>query len=310
MMPMTRRQFGTLVAALAASGPFRAIAQARPSWETGKMAVPGGNVLWRQLGKGAGLPLLIVHGGHGAPKSANRPDETMFPLGDERRLVTWDQLDCFESDHPANPANWRLARYVEEMEMVRNRLAPGPVHVMGGSWGAVLAMEWLVTKRPRDVASVIFMGAGLDVPRAETSRRRAQERLSPSSRAAFEEQARTGHAPGAALAAAYAEYARTYIVRHPRPEFRGGPPDPAIISALGVDMRTWNRVADLRTLTQPVLFLRGEYDYVTADDVNVAAEACPASQVVTIPDAGHLTMVDNPDATNAAIRRFLHRVEG
>jgi pimeloyl-ACP methyl ester carboxylesterase len=273
------------------------------------MAVPGGNVVWRQFGNGAGLPLLIVHGGHGAI-GANRAAETMSPLGDERRLVTWDQLDCFESDHPRNPANWRLARYVEEMETVRNRLAPGPVHVMGGSWGAALAMEWLVTKRPAHVASVIFIAAGLDVPRAEASRRRAQERLSPESRAAFDELARTGHAPGAALAAAYAEYTRTYIVRHPRPEFRGGPPDPAIMNALGVDMRTWSRVADLRTLTEPVLFIRGEYDYVTADDVNVAAAARPGAEVVTIPDAGHLTMVDNPDATNAAIRRFLHRVEG
>jgi hypothetical protein len=34
------------------------------------------------------------------------------------------------------------------MDIVGNKLTPGPVHVLGGSWGSTLAMEWLVTKRP------------------------------------------------------------------------------------------------------------------------------------------------------------------
>jgi len=33
------------------------------------------------------------------------------------------------------------------MDLVRKSLAPGRIHVMGGSWGSTLAMEWLITRR-------------------------------------------------------------------------------------------------------------------------------------------------------------------
>jgi len=193
--------------------------------------------------------------------------------------------------------------------VVRNSLVPGPMHVFGASWGSTLAMEWLVTKRPANVASVIFMCPGLDISRAEESRRRAQQRLSPASSATFDQLARTGKVASEALAAASAEYLRTFIMRRPRPELAYGPPDLAIMKALGTDLASWSRVAELRTLTQPVLFIRGEHDFVTEDDVNVFAAARPGSELVTIPDAGHLAFLDNPDATHDAVRRFLLRIE-
>ena len=247
---------------------------------------------------------------HGGPSGADsKPTEMMAALGDERRLTAWDQLDCGQSDRPNDPANWRLARFVDEMDIVRNKLAPGPVHVIGGSWGSTLAMEWLVTKRPANVVSVIFMCPTLDIGRADASRRAAQMRLSPPSKQAFEDLARGGNFANPALAAANAEYQRTFIIRHPPPGLAIGPPDPAMLRALGVDMRNWSRVSELAKLTQPVLFIRGEYHDITAEDVAAYAAARPGSEVATIPDAAHLAFVDNPEGTNQVVRRFLNRAE-
>jgi pimeloyl-ACP methyl ester carboxylesterase len=106
-----------------------------------------------------------------------------------------------------------------------------------------------------------------------------------------------------------AEYQQTFIMRRPRPEFAAGPPDIAMLRALSVDWLTWSRVRELASLRQPVLFVRGEHDYITAADVEVYAAARPGSEVVTIPDAGHLAFVDNPEATTAAIRAFLGKAE-
>src|SRR5262245_581881 len=182
---LTRRRFGLAMIGLTSCVmPRRAAAQSA-SWTTGKLEVPGGNVFWRSYGNGKKLPLLLVHGGPAGADS--KPYEMMSALGDERRLITWDQLDCGESDHPNDAKNWRLARFVEEMEVVRNKLAPGPVHILGGSWGSTLAMEWLITKQPANVASVIFMCPNLDMTRAEASRRNAQNKLSPASKQAFDD---------------------------------------------------------------------------------------------------------------------------
>ncbi len=307
-MPVTRRQLGlTTIGAVLGAG-WHAGARQGAVWETGRLAVPGGNVFWRALGKGPRIPLLAVHGGPSGADS--KPYERLSALADERRLVTWDQLDCGESDRPNDPANWRFSRFVEEMDVVRKALAPGPVHVMGGSWGSTLAMEWLVTKQPADVASVIFICPTLDSARAEASRRNAQKRLSPASASAFDEVTRTGRFDNPALAAANAEYRRTFITRRSEPGLAGGPPNPAMLKAMSADWLAWSRVAELGRLKQPVLFVRGEHDYITAEDVAAYAAARPGSAIETIPDAAHLAFVDNPEETGRAIRRFLHKVEG
>ncbi len=285
----------------------RANAAPVPEWKTGRIEVPGGNILWRTYGGGRKAPLLLVHGGPSGADS--RPYRVMSELGDERQLITWDQLDCGDSDHPNNPANWRHARYVEEMDIVRKKLSPGPVHILGGSWGSTLAMEWLVVKHPADVLSVTFVCPGLDYGRTETARRRAQQQLSAESRAAFEEFARTGDALNAALSAANAEYVKTFITRNPPPGLYGGRPNPAMMRALLVDWRNWSRVRELSKLTQPLLLIRGEHDYITDEDLAFYAAARPGTETAVIRNAAHLAFLDNPEETDAVVRRFIRKAE-
>lgn len=283
-------------------------AEAYPTWAIRKIAVPGGNVVSRSFGNGPGAPLLMVHGGPSGADS--KPYATMSALGDERQLISWDQLDCGDSDHPNRAENWTHARFVEEMDAVKRKLAPGPVHVIGGSWGSTLAMEWLVTRRPANVLSVTFLCPGLDYSRTETSRRNAQRRLSPLAAAAFDELARTGDASNPALAAANAEYVRTFITRNPPPGMYGGRhPNPAMMKALFLDWRNWSRVKELGQLRQPLLLVRGEYDYITDEDIDFYAGARPGTETALIRDAAHLTFLDNPGATIAVVRRFLRKSE-
>jgi proline-specific peptidase len=246
---------------------------------------------------------------HGGPSGADsKAYGTMSALGDERQLITWDQLDCGDSDHPNRPENWTHARFVEEMDAVRRKLAPEPVHVIGGSWGSTLAMEWLVTKRPENVLSVTFVCPGLDYSRTETSRRNAQKRLSPSAAAAFDELARTGDASNPALAAANAEYVRTFVTRNPPPGmYVPGRPNPKMMKALFADWLNWSRVKELAELRQPLLLIRGEHDYITDDDVALYAAAHPGTETALIANAAHLAFLDNPEATNTVVRKFLRK---
>jgi proline iminopeptidase len=59
----------------------------------------------------------------------------------------------------------------------------------------------------------------------------------------------------------------------------------------------------------PVLFMCGEFDEARPATIREQAAMTPNAEVVVLPGAGHLTMIDAPDAANAAIRDFLHRVE-
>ncbi len=56
----------------------------------------------------------------------------------------YDQLGSFRSDQPDDPSLWDLARFVDEVEQVRQALGldSGNFVLFGQSWGGILAMEY------------------------------------------------------------------------------------------------------------------------------------------------------------------------
>jgi proline iminopeptidase len=285
--------------------------------------VPGGQVFWRRFGKGAGIPLLVIHGGPGLTSSYLEP---LSALSDTRPVFLWDQLDCGRSDRPNNPALWTLERFVEELDVVRAALTPGPVHILGHSWGTTLAMEWIVTRRPAGIASVTFASPCLSTPRWIEDTRALVAQLSPEAQAAIEEAERTGdfRAPGY-QAAAWGEWIGAHIVRQLPPEaiaaligslaamnanlevleHMWGPSDFTVTGTL----RDFDRTTDLAGLTMPVLFHCGEFDEARPETARQQAALTPNAEVAVIAGAGHLTMIDAPEQANGAIRNFLDRVE-
>jgi proline iminopeptidase len=291
--------------------------------DEGRIAVTGGRVFWRRFGSGDGIPLLMVHGGPGFTSSYLEP---FTALSDTRAVVTWDQLDCGRSDCPRDPALWTLERFVEELDIVRETLTPGPVHVLGHSWGSTLIMEWLVTRTPGAVASVTFASPCLSTPRWIEDTRALLARLSPEARAAIADAEQTGDFGNSGYqTAVWGEWMRAHIVRTLPPEavqslvgslvtvnanlqmleYMWGPSDFTVTGPL----KTFDRTSDLSNLTMPVLFHCGEFDEARPDTVREQAALTPNAEVAIIPGAGHLTMIDAPEQANAAVRRFLMRVE-
>ncbi len=67
-----------------------------------------------------------------------------------------------------------------------------------------------------------------------------------------------------------------------------------------------DRTADLPRITLPTLVVAGADDaLIPIDESTRMAEALPGAQLVVIPDVGHLAPVEDPEATSAAIRKFL-----
>jgi pimeloyl-ACP methyl ester carboxylesterase len=67
-------------------------------------------------------------------------------------------------------------------------------------------------------------------------------------------------------------------------------------------------IRDLRTLDLPVLVINGERDsgerHAAGGEL---ARALPNAHRIVIPDAGHLTSLDNPSAYNEALEEFFGR---
>jgi pimeloyl-ACP methyl ester carboxylesterase len=84
----------------------------------------------------------------------------------------------------------------------------------------------------------------------------------------------------------------------------------AISGALRALMTRPDATPLLQTIRCPSLILVGEEDVITPPELSEQMRSAIAgSELVRIPEAGHLSSVEQPDAFNGAVTRFLaHRL--
>ncbi|HEY3277492.1 MAG TPA: proline iminopeptidase-family hydrolase [Syntrophorhabdaceae bacterium] len=137
--------------------------------EEGFIKVPGGKVWFRIAGASASsLPLLVVHGGPGAPHDYL---ESLEALSAKRPVIFYDQLGCGNSETPEDLSLFTLSRFVEELSLLRKALGLTRLHILGQSWGSMLVVEYMLTRKPEGVASLVFSGPCLSAQRFITDQR-------------------------------------------------------------------------------------------------------------------------------------------
>jgi len=125
--------------------------------DDGFVDVPGGRVAFRVLGEGTGTPVLVIHGGPGG-RSCIYP-QTLGELAAERPVIVYDQLGTGYSDRMTDfEEQARLPRFVAEVDAIRSELGLSELHILGHSWGAAIALEYLLTEDWSGVQSVVFVG--------------------------------------------------------------------------------------------------------------------------------------------------------
>ncbi|MEQ1727461.1 MAG: alpha/beta fold hydrolase, partial [Vicinamibacterales bacterium] len=83
----------------------------------------------------------------------------------------------------------------------------------------------------------------------------------------------------------------------------------AIEGALTAMMARPDSTSLLPSITVPTLVLVGDEDVLTPPALSTAMAALvPSAELVVVPQAGHLSNLEQPDAFNAALLRFLERL--
>lgn len=256
----------------------RRVLSAPPS--EGYVAVPGGRVWYRREGDGPGLPLLVLHGGPGLPH------DYLLPLGalaDERPVVFYDQLGCGQSERPADVRLWRLARFVVELQAVRDALGLADCHLFGHSWGSMLAVEYALGQ-PAGLRSLVLASPVLSVPRyvADLHALGADAPGDPPLDSSDD---------GAGLAVYQALWG-------------------AVEHAPTGELANWDRTPRLGELVLPVLLTCGERDSATPETVAAYRLAFPRARAALFRGCGHLAHLEAPTEFARVVGTFLRRVEG
>lgn len=100
-------------------------------------------------------PLLLLHGG---PGSTHNSLELLDEIAeqDERPIIMYDQIGCGMSslDGP-HPDLFSASTWLKELDNLREKLNLTEVHILGHSWGGMLAIMYACSK-PKGVKSFIL----------------------------------------------------------------------------------------------------------------------------------------------------------
>lgn len=264
------------------------------------------------------LPLLCLHGGPGGSWDYLEPLEAIAETG--RRVIFYDQLGCGNSDEPHNPTMYTIDLYVEEIEAVRQTLGLERVHILGQSWGGMLAMEYALTQ-PSDLASLILADTTASMPQWESETSRLVAELPPNVQKTLREheEANTTDSPE------YKEAYRVFSLRHicridPRPEcvtrMATKPGDEVYKTMWGLSetkvtgtLKDWNIVSRLAEINVPTLVVGGRYDEATPALTETIHRGILGSEWVIFENSSHFPHIEETESYLQVLVQFLNRIE-
>lgn len=262
--------------------------------------VKGRRCSWRELGEGARLPLLLLHGiGSNASSWAGQ----FAGLAGERRVIAWNApgylaSDCLDADWPAG------MDYAEAAIQLLDHLEIARFILLGQSLGAVMATS-LAIRAPDRVAALVLTSPasgyaatpGAALPDALDKRLRDLDALGPAEFAsARADRLLTARASG---------QARKIVQRSMSEIVPEG-----YIQATRL-LATSNLLYSVKALSVPTLVLWGAQDEVTPPaSCRKIAQAVPNAQATEIPGGGHALATELPTLFNEALRPFLWANDG
>lgn len=266
------------------------------------------------------FPLLLLHGGPGATHDYLEPLEAMATTG--RRVIFYDQLGNGNSDKPHDPSLWTVDLFVEEVSAVRRALSLDRLHLLGHSWGGMLAMEYALT-RPVGMVSLTVASSPASMPQwvSEANRLRAELPSEIQRTLSKHEEARTTDDPAyqEAMLVFYRRHVcrldpwpdcinRTFEKLAQNPEVYNTMNGPSEFHVIGT-LKNWSIVDRLEKIRVPTLMTSGRYDEATPAIAKTVHDGIPGSEWVIFEHSSHTSHVEESERYLQVLGDFLTRVE-
>lgn len=99
-------------------------------------------------------PIVLLHGG---PGSTHNYFELLDDLAlNNRPVIMYDQLGCGKSFVENRPDLWKAETWINELIALRHHLNLDSIHLLGQSWGGMLAIQYMCDYQPKGIQSLIL----------------------------------------------------------------------------------------------------------------------------------------------------------
>jgi proline-specific peptidase len=263
-------------------------------------------------------PLICLHGG---PGSGHFYLEPLEALAHGRRVLFYDQLGCGNSDVPEDLSIHTVDLYVEELETIRRALSLESVHVLGHSWGGMLAMQYAL-RQPTGLRSLILSNSGASMPQwvAEDDTLLAQ--LPEKVQQTLKKHETAGTTDSEEYKLAGAEFYRRHASLRVRPRpaclnrMKGKPgehiyqymwgPGEWIVSGT---LRDWDITDRLNEIDVPTLVLVGRHDHATPALAQSITDGIRGSQMIVFEHSGHHAHLEETVLYLQTVKEFIDRAD-
>jgi len=256
---------------------------------------------------GSGFPLIVLHGGPGLDHHMFRP--YLDPLSAGLRLLYVDERGQGRSNR-VDPATLSLDRFARDVDLLAQALGLEAFALLGHSFGAIIATYHAIEL---GTATAYVISGGADESEAmladvEASLNALGDAAAPIAASWEGEKAVESEDQ-------LADLLRAQMPFH----FQGTPPagygedtvgSPDVLRHFAnAGYGDFDYRPDLNRVTKPTLVVVGEHDRTTTPRAaRVLNQGIPGSELLTIPGAGHMSFVEQPEFYIDAVRGFLSRV--
>ncbi|MGM0580423.1 MAG: proline iminopeptidase-family hydrolase [Bacteroidota bacterium] len=279
----------------------------------GKVKVEGGEIWYKVMGEGEGIPILTLHGG---PGGTHRYFYQLSPQTEERPIILFDQLGGGRSDYHNDTTLMTVEHFVEQVKAVKESLGLDEFYLLGHSWGGTLAIEYYLNY-PEGIKGLILSSPLISTPRWEADADTLINTLPADLQEVIENANETGDYDSEEYQKADAYYWSQFGLRTAKNDH---PLDTVEVSGNGLiynymwgpsefrctgTLKDFDGTESLSEISVPTLFVTGEYDEARPQTVKYFSKLVSNAEFEVVEGAGHSTLHDNKEGYNQILKKFL-----
>src|SRR3954451_2176796 len=264
----------------------------------------------------ATTPLLALHGGPGSTHNYFGPLEA---LASERPVVLYDQIGCGKSDRPQD-IEWSVDVFRDELAGLREQLGLERIHLLGTSWGGMLAQEHVLSGAT-GVVSLTLSSTLANLALWNEEQLKLRNTLPPEVVAVLDRHEQAGTYDDPEYAEALESYFDRHFYRGPQPRAElvamnaGRAPDvyramqgPNEWTTTGA-LKGWDTRDRLHEIDVPTLVLRGRYDMCTEPIAAELVNGISGAREVVFGHSSHTPVLEETDRYLEVVGDFLRETE-
>ena len=264
-------------------------------------------------------PVVVLHGGPGAAHDYLLAYAELAAFGHD--VFHYDQIGCGRSTHLPyqETAFWTTELFLDQLETVLVGLGlEGGYHLLGHSWGGMLAVEHSI-RRPKGLVSLVLADAPASIPLWMDASRYLREQLPSSVRQALDGHEGRGTLDSPDYHAALEYYydrhvcrrdARTVEMLRTETEIESDPstyssmwgPNECLVTG---SLREWSSIDRLHLISVPTLVVTGSNDQATGVTIRPFLDRIPTVSWQEIDGASHNPQVEATRRCLETVAEFL-----